>query len=117
MPGIFSAAQCGFSCISTDVLGTTLVSSYGPTPGAGLVGCTFIGNPVGIRPSDGKARTLSNGPYGAVRWITIFPVALLAVMPLIVLALPVAYAFAPTMIGVMNVLAPPHGILTARSTV
>jgi hypothetical protein len=29
----------------------------------------------------------------------------------------VAYAAAPTMVGVMNVEAPPHGILSARSTV
>ncbi len=65
-----------------------LVTSYGPTPGGGLVGSTFIGKPLGMMPSEEKARTLSNGPYGAVRWITILPVALLVVMPLIVLALP-----------------------------
>ena len=59
-----------------------LVTSYGPTPGGGLVGSTFIGKPLGMMPSE------ENGPYGAVRWITILPVALLVVMPLIVLALP-----------------------------
>ncbi len=54
---------------------------YGPTPGGGLVGSFFIGVPAGTSPSAGNASTLSNGPYGGVRWITILPVALLVVIP------------------------------------
>ena len=64
--------------------------SYGPTPGGGLVGSTFIGVPAGMIPIDGNASTFSNGPYGAVRWTTICPVALLVVIPEIVFALPFA---------------------------
>ena len=69
----------------------------------------------GTNPSAGNASELSNGPYGAVRWITILPVLSLAWIPEIVLALPVEYAVAPTTIGVMNAPAPPHGMCTARS--
>ena len=45
----------------------------------------------------------------------ILPVASSVWMPEIVLALLLAKALAPTMIGVMNAPAPPHGIRTARS--
>ena len=93
------------------------LTSYGPTPGGGLVGSTFIGKPAGIRPRAGNASTLSNGPYGAVRWTVIWPVASLVVTPVIVLALWLAKAFAPTIVGAMNSPEPPHGIVSARSSV
>ena len=35
---------------------------YGPTPGGGLFGRFFIGVPVGTRPDEGNASTLSNAP-------------------------------------------------------
>src|ERR1700722_13456398 len=92
-----------------------LVTLYGPTPGGGLLASTASGVLLGTNPSAGNASTLSNGPYGAVRWIVILPVALSAVIPEIVFAFPVEYAVAPTTIGVMNAPAPPHGMCTARS--
>src|SRR5579875_2784599 len=117
IPGMFCAAQRGLRTTENDWLGTMLVTMYGPSPGGGEVGSTFIGKPAGINPSDGNASTLSNGPYGAVRWIVIFPVASLVVIPEMVFALPAAYCAAPAMTGVMKEPEPPHGIFTARSTV
>src|SRR5437588_921067 len=64
MPGMFIAVQCGFLTAENDWLGTTLVIMYGPTPGGGEFGRFFIGVPVGTRPDDGNASTLSNAPYG-----------------------------------------------------
>src|SRR5437870_3760159 len=98
MPGIASDAQCGFLTNENDAFGTTLVIMYGPTPGGGLFCRFFIGVPEGTRPEDGNARTLSNAPYGAVRWIVILPVASSVWIPEIVFALPAAYAAAPTMV-------------------
>ena len=62
MPGIIPAVQCGFLTSWNDALGTTLVIMYGPTPGGGLLGRFFICVPLGTRPDDGNARTLSNAP-------------------------------------------------------
>jgi len=64
MPGIAIAAQWGFWITENDWLATMFVTSYGPTPGGGLVGWAVIGVPVGMMPSAGNASTLSNGPYG-----------------------------------------------------
>jgi hypothetical protein len=57
------------------------------------------------------------GSESEVEWITIVPDALSAPIPEIVFDLRSANAAAPTITGVMNSPAPPHGILTARSTV
>src|SRR5436305_590240 len=76
-------------------LGTMLVIMYGPTPGGGSFGWFLNGVPLGTRPSDGNASTLSNAPYGVFRWIVILPVELSAVIPEIVLALPFENAVAP----------------------
>jgi len=98
MPGIASEAHLGFLTNWNDAFGTTFVIMYGPTPGGGAFGRFFIGVPVGTRPEDGNARTLSNAPYGASRWIVILPVASSAVIPEIVLDLPAAYSLAPTIV-------------------
>ena len=86
---MFIFAHSGFLTSENDALGTMFVIMYGPTPGGGLLGSFLNGVPVGMNPSDGNASTLSNAPYGAFRWITIWPVELLVVMPEIVLAFPV----------------------------
>src|SRR5665648_22418 len=64
------------------------VISYGPTPGGGPFGSFLNGEPLGTSPSAGNASTLSNAPYGAFRWIVIWPLESSVVMPLIVLGLP-----------------------------
>src|SRR6202011_1590016 len=87
-PGIAWAAQCGLMLVSNETFGTTFWITYGPSPGGGLFGMFFIGVPDGTRPCAGNASTFENAPYGANRWITIWPVASFAVMPEIVFALP-----------------------------
>ena len=75
MPGMFIFDHCGFLTSEYDWFGTMLVIMYGPTPGGGLFGWFLIGVPLGTTPAAGNARTLSNAPYGAFRWIVILPVA------------------------------------------
>src|SRR3981081_1524872 len=67
MFGMFICAHFGFFTNENEALGTMFVIMYGPTPGGGLFGSFFIGEPVGTSPSDGNASTLPNAPYGASR--------------------------------------------------
>src|SRR2546423_9850301 len=91
------------------------VNMYGPTPGGGLFGSFFSGEPCGTSDVEGNARTFVNGPYAWSSLIVILPVASSVVMPEMPLALPLSNAAAPTMFEVKKDL-PPHPIFIERSS-